>query len=271
MEFFENIAQQRAARRLWAHIMRDQYGATNPKSMQLRYLAGGGSGTSLTHAYPLLNIARLAFHCLMQVLGGTQVVGLQSYDEAYDIPSEQAAQLSLLTQAVVAYELGVTDVVDPLGGSYHVETLTNQIEERIKEYMAMIKTWGGPVAAIESGQVQEEIAVQSYKWMRRVEDGTRPMVGVNIFKPENESEVEPIRTFNADPTVLGRQKSNLAKVKAERDSRAVSESLNRLQGAAASGVNTMPFMIDAVRQYATVGEIVDSLAKVYGRFQEPAF
>jgi methylmalonyl-CoA mutase N-terminal domain/subunit len=207
----------------------------------------------------------------MQVLGGTQAVGLQSYDEAYDIPSEQAAELSLLIQGVVAYELGVTDVADPLGGSYLLETLTNQMEEKIKEHMNLIDTWGGPVAAIESGQMQEEIARQSYKWQRRVEDGSQPVVGVNIFKPVESDQVEPIRTFKVDHTVLPRQLANLAAIKARRDASAVSDSLQSLNRAARAGDNTMPFLVSCVSNYATVGEIVDVLASVYGRFQEPAF
>jgi methylmalonyl-CoA mutase, N-terminal domain len=271
MEFFENICQQRAGRRIWARLMREKYGATNDRAMKLRYSAGAGSGTSLTHTYPLLNIARLGFHCLMQVLGGTQAVGLQGYDEAYDIPSEEAARMSLLIQAVVAHELGVADVVDPLGGSYFVESLTNSMETKILAEMERIAEWGGSTAAIESGNLQREIARQSYEWQNAELRGERKVVGINLLQPEDTDDVESIVPFVFDTTTRDRQIQRLARLRESRDNEAVKQNLDELRRAASAGQNTMFPIIDCVRSNATVGEISKALVDVYGAFQEPVF
>lgn len=270
MEFFENICQQRAARRLWAHIMRDRYDARNPKSMQLRYVAGAGSGTSLTHAHPLLNIARLGFHCLMQVLGGTQAVALQSYDEAFAIPSEEAAKLSLLIQAMVAYETGVTDVVDPLGGSYFVENMTNEIEQKINEAISQVEAWGGPIEAIQSGVLQREIALQSYAWQSAVDDGSQVVVGVNKFAPDPE-DIQHVPPFEFDVSSRDRQLRNLRAIRDARSNAEVRRTLGVLAQAAESGENLMFPLIDCCRAMATVGEMRQTLVDVHGLFEQPVF
>jgi methylmalonyl-CoA mutase, N-terminal domain len=271
MEFFENICQQRAGRRIWARLMHGKYGATNERAMKLRYSAGAGSGTSLTHTYPLLNIARLGFHCLMQVLGGTQAVGLQGYDEAYDIPSEDAARMSLLIQAVVAHELGVADVADPLGGSYFVESLTDSMEAKILAEMERIAEWGGSAAAIESGSMQREIARQSYEWQNAELRGERKVVGINLLQPEDSNDVEGIVPFAFDTTTRDRQLQRLAAVRERRDGQAVERNLDVVRQVASEGRNTMFAIIDCVRSDATLGEITKALVDIHGTFREPAF
>jgi len=270
MEFFENICQQRAARRLWAHLARDRFGATSPRAMQMRYVGGAGSGTSLTAAHPLLNIARLGFHCLMQVLGGTQAVALQSYDEAFEIPTEESAKLSLLIQAMIAYELGITDTADPLGGSYLVESLTNDLEAKIREQMEEIDSWGGAVEAIESGKLQSEIARQSYEWIRRVESGEDIVIGQNMFLPDEDDE-PGIATFEFDRTTRERQLARLEKVKARRDGAAVLAALDGLTHALVNEQNTIPPLIDCVRAEATIGEMCARITDELGEYRTPDF
>ncbi|OHV59940.1 hypothetical protein BCD48_40945 [Pseudofrankia sp. BMG5.36] len=268
MEFFENICQQRAARRLWAYLARDRFGAEKTRTMQFKYSGGGGSGTSLTRAHPLLNIARIAYHALTMALGGSQMVSVPAYDEAYAIPTEESTELCNLVSALVAYETGVTDVVDPLGGSYYVETLTDEIEAKIKEHMAEIESWGGAVASIESGALAREIARQSYAWARRIESGEDVVIGVNMFVPEHEA---PIELFEYDPRTRDRQIARVQAVRERRDSAAVEQALAVLSTATEQGENVIPPLMDCVRVDATMGEMTEALVQVLGRFDSPTF
>lgn len=269
-EFFENIAQLRAGRRLWARIMKERFGATNPKSMMMRFAGGGGSGLNLTGEEPLNNIARLAYHLMAAVLGGTQSVGLPSYDEAFAIPTEEAAKNSLRIQQILAYETGVTDVVDPLAGSYFVEWLTDQMEKRMVEYMEEIEASGGMVTGIETGRIQREIARQAYEDEMRLARGERVVVGVNKFADECPSERE-IETFEMHPRTYEKQLAKLKRIKDGRDQAQAERTLNALKVAALEKhTNLMPCFLDCVRAYATLGEMVKVLREVYGNFQEPS-
>jgi methylmalonyl-CoA mutase N-terminal domain/subunit len=269
-EFFENIAQLRAGRRLWARIMKERFGAANPRSMMMRFAGGGGSGINLTAEEPLNNIARLSYHLMAAVLGGTQSVGLPSYDEAFAIPTEEAAKNSLRIQQILAYETGVTDVVDPLAGSYFVEWLTDQMEKRMVAIMEDIEAGGGMVAGIESGRIQREIARQAYEDEQRLERGERVVVGFNKFVDQEVQEQE-IETFEVDPRTAEKQLARLKRVKEGRDEAQAEKTLKALKDAAQEKhLNLMPFFLDCVRAYATLGEMVGALKEVYGVYREPA-
>ena len=263
---WEQVAKFRAGRRLWAKILKEQYGAKDPRSMQLRMIAGGGGG-GLTIQQPENNIVRGAYYALASALSGTQTMALCSYDEAYTIPSEHAARISLRTMQILVHELGVGDTVDPLGGSYFVEAMTDEMERQIVEVMDRMRAGGGILRAIAEGQVQAEVNRQAYEAERRLQSGETKKVGVNCFvEEEGEREIEfhPYRGEEAE-----RQIARLNKIRAERDASAVERTLSALKQAAERGENVMPSILDAVEAYATVGEVCGVLKSVFGEYEEP--
>lgn len=266
--FFEEIAKFRAARRLWAKIMKERFGAKNPASWRLRFHTQT-SGVSLTAQQPYNNITRVTLQALAAVLGGTQSLHTNSFDEAHALPSEQAAMLALRTQQVIAYESGITDTVDPVAGSYFVEYLTNQIEERASKYIEQIDNMGGAVAAIEKGFMQREIAENAYRFQKEVEAEKRIIVGVNRFPMEEKIRMEILRI---DSKIERKLIKRLNRTKQQRDEWKVDEILNKLRKAAErENVNLVPFMLQAVKGYATLGEICSTLREVYGEYKPPSF
>ncbi|MDI6690723.1 MAG: methylmalonyl-CoA mutase family protein [Candidatus Bathyarchaeota archaeon] len=264
-DFFEEIAKFRAARRLWARIMKERFHAKNPRSMWMR-MHVQTSGCTLTAQQPLNNIVRTTIQALAAVLGGTQSLHTNSFDEALCLPTQEAVRVALRTQQIIAYESGVTNTVDPLGGSYYVEALTKEMEEKAMEYIQKIDDLGGAVAAIEKGFFQKEIADSAYRYQREVEEKKRILVGVNEFAIEEEE--CPIELLRIDPKVEKEQVARLQKLKRERDNRKVKEILEKLHYAAEKEENLMPTIIEAVKAYATLGEITDVLRKVYGEYKE---
>jgi len=260
----EEVAKFRAARRLWATIMRDRFGAKDPRSMMLRFHTQTG-GVTLTAQQPENNIVRTAIQALAAVLGGTQSLHTNSMDEALALPSEKSVQIALRTQQVIAYESGATDVADPLGGSYYLETLTGRIEEEARRYIERIEDLGGALAAIEQGFQQREIQENSYRLQKQVEAGRRTVVGVNKFQTE-EAPVEG--AFRLDAAVAQRQVDRLKRVRAERDGARAEALLARLEEAARSEVNLMPVFIECVESYVTLGEICAVLRNVFGEQRE---
>ncbi|MDQ3073427.1 MAG: methylmalonyl-CoA mutase family protein [Bacteroidota bacterium] len=257
--FFEEIAKFRAARRMWAQIMKD-LGATDPKAMMLRFHTQTG-GSTLTARQPMNNVTRVSLQALASVLGGTQSLHTNGYDEALSLPTEPAAQLALRTQQIIAFESGVTHTVDPLGGSYFVESLTDEIEKKALLYIDRIEEMGGAVSAIEEGYIQEEIAKAAYHYQKTVEEGEKIIVGVNKFSTEKE---EPIEGFRIDDSIRHLQSDKLKKLKTERNSEEVHRCLLEITLAAKSGSNLMPVILEAVESYATLGEISDAMRKVFG-------
>ncbi|UCE29945.1 MAG: methylmalonyl-CoA mutase family protein [Candidatus Bathyarchaeota archaeon] len=265
--FFEETAKFRAARRLWAKIMRERFGAKDPASWRLRFHTQT-SGVSLTAQQPHNNITRVALQALAAVLGGTQSLHTNSFDEAHALPSEQAAIFALRTQQIIAYESGAADTIDPLAGSYHVEYLTNQIEEKATEYIEQIDNMGGAVAAIEKGFMQREIVEKAYRFQKEVETKRRTIVGVNQFLTE---EKVPIKILRIDPEIEKKLAERLKQTKRQRDHVKVDETLDKLRKAAEhEDVNLMPFMLQAVKQYATLGEICSTLREIFGEHKPPA-
>jgi len=264
-DFFEEIAKFRAARKLWATIMRERYGAQDERSLRLRFHAQT-AGCSLTWQQPANNIVRTALQAMAAVLGGTQSLHTNSLDEAYALPSEHAATIALRTQQVIAYESGVTNEVDPLGGSYFVERLTLDMEEGAQNYIRQIDEMGGMIAAIERGFPQSEIAGASYRYQCEVEAGERVIVGVNGFVSQQAE--PPIEILQIAQTAREAQCAKLAKLRVERDSARVGRSLTALRRACEGRENTMPPLIEAVRAYATLGEICDALREVFGTYRE---
>ena len=262
--FFEEIAKFRAARRMWAKIMKERFGAKNPRSMWMR-MHVQTSGCTLTAQQPLNNIVRVTLQALAAVLGGTQSLHTNSFDEALCLPSELAVRVALRTQQIIAYESGVADVIDPLGGSYYVEWLTNEMEERAWEYIHKIEDMGGVIEAIEKGWLQQEIANSAYKYQREVDTKKRIIVGVNEYTTE---EHEKVPLLKIDPKVEEEQIARLQKLRRERDNKKVKEILEKLRVEAEKGVNLMPTIIEAVKAYATLGEICDVLREVYGVYKE---
>jgi methylmalonyl-CoA mutase N-terminal domain/subunit len=262
-DFFEEIAKYRAARKIWARAMRDRYGAANERSMKLRFHAQT-AGCSLTWQQPYNNVVRTALQALAAVLGGAQSLHTNSLDEAYALPGEHAVTLALRTQQVLAYESGVTQTPDPLGGSYFLEKLTLETETAANDYIRRIDQMGGMIPAIEAGFPQTEIAAASYRYQCEVEAGERTIVGVNRFQSDD----QPIELLQIDETSARRQREKLAALRARRDNMAVRKTLDALQRAAEGTENTMPRLLDAVRAYATLGEICDSLRAVFGTYQE---
>ena len=264
-DFFEEIAKYRAARKIWALAMRDRYGAQSERSMKLRFHAQT-AGCSLTWQQPYNNVVRTALQAMAAVLGGAQSLHTNSFDEAYALPGEQAVTLALRTQQVLAYESGVTRTPDPLGGSYFLEKLTLETEDAANRYIRRIDEMGGMVAAIEAGFPQTEIAAASYRYQCEVESGERTIVGVNRFQ----SPGQPIELLRIDESAAGHQRQKLAALRARRRNGEVRKALDALARAAEGTENTMPRILDAVRAYATLGEICDSLRAVFGTYQETA-
>ncbi len=264
-DFFEEIAKFRAARRIWAKQMREHYGAKNPRSWMLRTHAQT-AGVSLTAQQPLNNLTRVAIQALAAVLGGTNSLHTDAYDEALALPTEEAATLALRQQQIIAYESGVTHTIDPLAGSYYVEWLTDKIEAEAMRYIDEIRRLGGVVRGIEQGYFLRETGDASYRFQQEVESGERIIVGVNAFSDEQEIRV-PIQEI--DPQIERIQAERLARVRAERDQKRVDEALEGLRQAAATGQNTMPHFVEAALAYATLGEMMDVLRGVYGVYEEP--
>jgi methylmalonyl-CoA mutase N-terminal domain/subunit len=263
-DFFEEIAKFRAARKIWAEVMRKRFKAKNPRSWWLRFHTQT-SGVSLMAQQPYNNIVRVALQALAAVLGGTQSLHTNSLDETYALPSEDAVTIALRTQQVIAYESGVPNTIDPLGGSYFVEGLTRQIEEEAKTYIRKIDDMGGMVKAIELGFPQKEIADSAYWYQRAVEKKEKIIVGVNAFEMEH----EPIPILQIDEAVARQQLARLREVRLRRNRARVNGSLNDLKKAARDDLNLMPFLLVCVKTYATLGEIMDALKEVYGEYQEP--
>ncbi|HLG98315.1 MAG TPA: methylmalonyl-CoA mutase family protein [Bryobacteraceae bacterium] len=263
-DFFEEIAKYRAARKIWAEVMRDRYGARDERSWKLRTHAQT-AGCSLTWQQPYNNIVRTTLQALAAVLGGTQSLHTNSLDEAYALPSEHAVTIALRTQQVIAYESGVPEVSDPLGGSYFVESLTAEVERRANEYIRTIDEMGGMIAAIERGFPQTEIANASFEYQHSIETGEQKIVGVNAFVEQNE---DPIELLQIDETAARHQVEKLAALKARRNNQEVAKSLDDLRRAAEGRENTMPYILAAVRCYATLGEICDAFRDVFGTYTE---
>src|ERR1041384_2949965 len=267
-DFFEEIAKYRAARRIWAHAMRERFNAQNPRTLQLRFHTQT-AGVSLTVQQPLNNIVRVAIQALAGVLGGTQSLHTDAYDEALALPTDRAALIALRTQQIIAEETGVANTIDPLGGSYFVESLTKQMEDGALEYFRKIDAMGGMVAAIEKGFPQREIQDSAYHYQKAVERGDQVIVGVNKYTMTDEPSEVPILVI--DESVRTHQVDRLEQTRTSRDAGAVAKALDKLKTAAHKNENTMPATIDAVRAYATLGEICSALRDVYGIYEEPAF
>jgi methylmalonyl-CoA mutase N-terminal domain/subunit len=264
-DFFEEIAKFRAARRIWARIMREEYGATNPRSWMLRTHAQT-AGVSLTAQQPEINVARVAMQALAAVLGGTNSLHTNSLDEALALPTEQAALIALRTQQIIANESGVGNTIDPLAGSYFVESLTNETEKQALAYIHQIRELGGVLECIRNGFFQKEIAEASYRFQREVETKERVIVGVNDYVMDKPT---PVPTLYVDPAKERIHLERLARVRRERDNARVTETLAALEQAARDGTtNTMPFILDAVRAYATLGEVMGVFRRVFGEYTE---
>ena len=266
-DFFEEIAKYRAARRIWARVMRDRFGAQNERTMKLRFHTQT-AGVSLTVQQPLNNIVRVAIQALAGVLGGTQSLHTDAYDEALALPTDQAALIALRTQQIIAEETGVANTVDPLGGSYFVEALTNKMDKGALDYFERIDRMGGMVEAVEKGYPQRELQESAYQYQKALERGDQTIVGVNKYEMLNEPQEVPILVI--DESVRKHQLERLEKTRARRDQGAVSKALDNLRLAAQRRDNTMPTTIEAVRAYATLGEICSALRDVYGIYEEPA-
>lgn len=262
--FFEEIAKFRAARRLWAKIMRERFGAKKKESLMLRFHTQT-AGSSLTAQQPLNNIIRTTLQALAAVLGGTQSLHTNSYDEALALPSEEAVRIALRTQQIIAEESGVADTIDPVGGSYYVEWLTDRLEEAAQKYIEKIDELGGMRRAIELGFVQREIEQSAYRKQREIEEKKRLVVGVNIFASE---EPQQPKILKIAPEVIERQLARLREVRRTRNATRVKQALENLRAAARTDENLMPFILDAVKAYATVGEICDLLREEFGEYQE---
>ncbi len=262
LDFIEEIAKFRAARRLWARIMKERFQAQNPRSWMLRFHTQT-AGVSLTAVQPMNNIMRVAFQALSAVLGGTQSLHTNSYDEALALPSEQSVKVALRTQQVIAHEIGVADVADPFAGSYYLESLTEEIEKQAREYIEKIDDMGGSVKAVERGFIQREIEDSAYKSQKEIESGDKTVVGLNKFQEEED---QPVDLLKLDPELMKAQMNKLEKLKAERDADKVAQTLADLKQAAQGADNIMPPLIEAVRAEATLGEVCDVLREVFGEY-----
>jgi methylmalonyl-CoA mutase N-terminal domain/subunit len=263
-DLFEEIAKFRAARRIWAKTMKERFHAKNARSMWMR-MHVQTAGFTLTAQQPLNNITRVTIQALSAVLAGTQSLHTNSFDEALALPSEEAVRIALRTQQIIAHESGVANTVDPLAGSYYVENLTNEMEKRTMEYFRKLDDMGGAIPAIEKGFFQKEIADSSYAYQKEVDEKRRILVGVNDYATEGK---QPIKVLRVDPKVEEEQVASLHKLKRERDNKKVNEMLEKLHYAAEKDENLMPIIIDAVKAYATIGEICDVLREIYGEFKE---
>lgn len=265
LDFFGEVAKFRAARRLWARIMKERYGASVPKAQMLRVHVHT-AGSVLTAQQPLNNVVRITWQALSAVLGGIQSMACCAYDEAIALPTEESATLALRTQQLLAYESGVTDTIDPLAGSYYIETLTDKIEKEAYDYIDKIDRMGGAVAAIEQGYMQQEMAAHAYEYQHEVELGKRSVIGVNKFNDSKKLAEQDVLT--ADLSVGERQIARLEKMKAVRDNEAVKAALEKLREAAKGTENLMPYLIDAVKTYATLGEICGVLREEFGEYKQ---
>ncbi|MCK4740715.1 MAG: methylmalonyl-CoA mutase family protein [Anaerolineales bacterium] len=266
-DFFEEIGKYRAARRIWAQEMRHTFGAQNPRSWLLRFHTQT-AGVSLTAQQPEINIVRVAVQALAAVLGGTQSLHTNSMDEALALPSEHAVTIALRTQQIIAEESGVANTIDPLGGSFYVEQMTNRLEAQTREYFRKIDDLGGVLPAIEMGFFQREIQEAAYRYQREIDTDERHIIGVNAYKDQ-----EPISIplLEMDPEGYRRQLSRLEELRRTRDNGAVGQALDNLRIACQGTENTMPYILNAVRAYATLGEIIDVMREVFGTFQEPSW
>ncbi len=263
--FLEEIAKFRAARRLWARIMKERFGARDPRSLMLRFHTQT-AGSSLTAQQPENNIVRTTIQALAAVLGGTQSLHTNSMDEALSLPTEKAARIALRTQQIIAYESGVADVIDPLAGSYYVEWLTDEIEQRAQQYLDRIDAMGGTLKALETGFFHKEIQESAYRYQQQVEEKKCIVVGVNEFTIE---EPQPVETLKVDPAIREVQVQRLRELRQHRDRRKANELLERLKSAAAADDNLMPYIIDCVEGLCTLGEISDALRDVFGTYRDP--
>ncbi|MEB3101502.1 acyl-CoA mutase large subunit family protein [Ferviditalea candida] len=264
LHLFEEIAKFRAARRLWSRIMKDRFGARNPKSMQLRFHAQTG-GSALTARQPDNNIVRVTLQALAAVLGGTQSLHTNARDEALGLPTEASAAIALRTQQILAFESGIADTVDPLAGSYYIESLTDEIEQRAAEYIDTIDQIGGALRAVETGYIQREIHHAAYETQTAIERGEQTIVGINRY--QTDEQVKPGRFF-VHPQLGQWRKQELARLRSERNGRQVEAALAALKKAAMGDANLMPALIDAVKAYATLGEICRVLREVFGEYEE---
>jgi methylmalonyl-CoA mutase N-terminal domain/subunit len=266
IDIFEEVAKYRAARRLWAKIMRERFGAKDPASLRLRF-GTSTLGVSLTAQQPLNNIIRVAYEALGSVLGGVQSLFTASLDEAYSIPTKEAVQVALRTQQILAHEAGAGRTVDPLGGSYYVEFLTDRLEEEITKLMTKVEKMGGMIRAIQEGYIQSMILDEAYDHERKLKSGEKIMVGVNKFiVDESEKKMD---LYEMDPETSRKQIERLTKVKSERNEIEVKAALERFKKAAVEKKNLMPFLVETVKTYATIGEITGVLKEIYGTFREP--
>ena len=270
MDLFEEVAKFRAARRLFAKIMKERFGAKNPKSFLFRIFTGS-CGSTLVAQQPINNIVRVAMHALMGILGGDQAIHTACWDEGYAIPSEDAATIALRTQQILAHECGLSNTIDPLAGSYYVETLTNEIEKRASEYVEQIDGMGGMLGAIENGFVYKEIQESSVKFQQRVDSGERVIVGLNKYASDEEKGIEAQDIFEVDPGVEEYQKEKLSRVRAERSAEEVQKNLANLSQAIDRDENLMPSIIEAVKSYATVGEICRVMREKWGEFKAATY
>ena len=259
---FEEVAKFRAARRMWAKMMKD-LGAKDPKALMLRFHTQTG-GSTLTAQQPQNNISRVTIQTLAAVLGGTQSLHTNGFDEALSLPTESAARIALRTQQIVAYESGVVDTVDPLAGSYYIESLTNEVEQKALELIEKIESIGGSVSAIEQGFIQDEIAKSAYDYQRLVESNEKIIVGVNKFIVE---ELNNTPLLKIDDSIREIQTKRLETLKSRRDNMAVLNSLEKIASAAKDGTNLMPVVVEAVENYCTLGEIADTLRKIFGEYK----
>ena len=264
--FFQEVAKFRAARRLWAEIMRDRFGATNPRALALRFHAQTG-GSTLTAQQPENNVVRVAIQALSAICGGAQSLHTNSFDEALALPSERAATIALRTQQILAAEAGTTDTADPLGGAYFLESLTDELEEQARALIARIDELGGAVAAIEQGVVQAEIEASAFRHQADVESGKRPVVGVNAFTDAGDGKVE---LLEVDPAIEQRQKEKTAEIRATRDDGSAARALDEVRRVAESDANLLPAMRDALREHCTVGEICGALRDLWGTYDAHA-
>jgi methylmalonyl-CoA mutase, N-terminal domain len=263
INFFEEIAKYRALRRLWAKIMKERFGAQDPRSMMLRTHTQTG-GSTLTAQQPENNIVRAGVQALAAALGGVQSMALSCYDEALAIPTEKAQKIAVRTQQIIAEEIGITDTIDPMAGSYYLEWLTNELERRAVEEMERIDEMGGAAEAIDSGYYHKAILDEAYKWEQDVNSGERVVVGVNKYRDDDEPNPE---YFKVDPTLAERQREKLEKLRDERDAAAVDKALGSLRAAAEGDENLMPAIIEAVHAYCTLGEICGTMKGVFGEYK----
>jgi len=266
--FFEQIAKFRAARKMWAKLIKEKYGAKNPRSLWFRMLAGGGGG-GLTKEQPEVNIVRSAYYAMVSALSGTQTMALCSYDEAYTIPTPKAALISLRTMQLLLEEVGVRDTVDPLAGSYYVEWLTMEMEKKIREEMKRVEDVGGMAHAVENGYVQREVAKQAYLFEKALQEGKKIKIGVNKYVM-GEEEAQKVEIHEYNSKVAGQQIKKLKEIKRVRDTRTVTQKLKDLEKAAREKRNVMPYLITCIKEYTTVGEMTKVFKEVFGEFKEPS-